>query len=106
MINWRFNVAQLAAAVILPADINLRALQGGSDSAIQQPIDEIIEVAWIVAKNQGNNGYQSKICDARFCGQPSEVGNYDNAQLVANEPNYVDMQGIFRIHWIGRFREQ
>ena len=42
MINWRLNVAQPAAAVILPADINLRALPGGIDPAIQQPTDEIV----------------------------------------------------------------
>jgi Protein of unknown function (DUF 659) len=81
MINWRLNVAQPAAAVILPADINLRALPGGIDPAIQQPTDEIVHFVWIVAKTQGNNEYQCKLCDTRFRGQPSKVGSHFNAEF-------------------------
>jgi hypothetical protein len=58
MINWRLNVAQPAAAVILPADINLRALPVGIDPAIQQPTDETVQFTWIVSKTLGNNEYQ------------------------------------------------
>jgi hypothetical protein len=81
MINWRLNVAQPAAAVILPADINLRALPGGIDPAIQQPTDDTVQFTWIVSKTLGNNEYQCKLCDACFCGQPSKVGSHFHAEF-------------------------
>lgn len=74
MINWRLNVAQPAAAVILPAEINLKALPGGIDPAIKQ-------FTWIVAKNMGNNEYQCKLCDARYRGRPSKVGSHFHAEF-------------------------
>lgn len=75
------KVAQPAAAVILPADINLRALPGGIDPAIQQPTDEIVQFVWIVVKTQGNNKDQWKLCDTRFRGQQSKVGGNFNAEF-------------------------